>query len=459
MHELLEELLGEFTGVEYGELRYHERKALNIGVRQGELEVANSTIYSGVGVRAFYRGGWGFSSTSRLERDSIKRAVHDAISGARAAGKKEGTRLGAASLATGKFAPEIKEPVGDHPFEEKLDLVRKAEARVRTFPLIASAACSYRETLDHKHILTTDGARAEVIDSKPEFRLMAVAADDGQQVEASEMVGVTGGWSDLFRRDPEEMADIVARRAGDLLKAKHPKGERAVVILDSGLVGLLAHEAIGHTVEADFVLAGAITQGKLGQRVGSEMVTMVDSGPSQYGEHAAGTVLVDDEGVITERTEIIKNGILRSYLHNRETAGIFDVRSTGNARAYEYSDEPLVRMRNTYIEPGERALEEMISEVKNGYLLKGAGGGQADANAEFMFTVQEAYRIEDGKVGELLRGVAISGQAFQVLESVDAVSSEFCFDMGAGFCGKGQLAKVDGGGPYLRCNAIVGGRA
>jgi TldD protein len=458
MHELLEELLGEFSGVEYGELRYHERKGLNIGVRQGELENANSTIYGGVGVRAFYRGGWGFSSTSRLERESIKKAIHDAVSGARAAGKKDGTILGKADLAKGRFAPEIEDPVSEHPFEKKLDLVRKAEARVRSFPLIASAACAYRETLDHKYILTTDGARAEIFDSKPEFRLVAVAADDGDRVEAYESIGVTGGWKDLFGRDPDEMAEVVARRAGDLLKAEHPKGERAVVILDSGLVGLLAHEAIGHTVEADFVLAGAITQGRLGKRVASELVTLVDSGPSQYCKHAAGTVLVDDEGVITERTEVVKNGILKSYLHNRETAGMFGVKSTGNARAYEYSDEPLVRMRNTYIEPGDRTLEEMISEVKNGYLLKGAGGGQADANAEFMFSVQEAYKIEDGRPGKLLRGVAISGQAFEVLESVDAVSSEFRFDMGAGYCGKGQLAKVDGGGPYLRCSAIVGGR-
>jgi TldD protein len=96
--------------------------------------------------------------------------------------------------------------------------------------------------------------------------------------------------------------------------------------------------------------------------------------------------------------------------------------------------------------------------VEHGYLLKGARGGQADANAEFMFSVQEAYRIEDGKVGELLRGVAVSGQAFEVLQSVDAVGKEFRFDMGAGYCGKIQLAKVDGGGPYVRCKAIIGGR-
>lgn len=458
MYELLEELLGEFSGVDYGELRYHERKGVNIAVRQGELEAANSTVYSGIGARAFHKGGWGFSSTSRLDRDSIRRTIQDAISGARASGKNESTSLGKAELARGRFGPEIEDPLSAHPFEEKLALVRATEEKVRSYPFIASTLCGYRETLDHKYIFTTDGARAEVFDSKPEFRLLGVAAADGRRVEAHESLGVTGGWKDLFKRQPDELAEAVARRADKLLKAGHPKGERAVVILDPGIVGLLAHEAIGHTVEADFVLSGAITEGKIGQRVASELVTLVDSGPSQYGKHAGGTVLIDDEGVVTERTVVIEHGTLKSYLHNRETAGMFGVRATGNARAFEYSDEPLIRMRNTYIEPGNKTLEEMISEVEKGYLLKGARGGQADANAEFMFSVQEAYRIENGKLGELLRGAAISGQAFDVLQSVDAVSSEFQFDLGSGYCGKGQYAKVDAGGGYVRCKAIIGGR-
>lgn len=458
MRELLEGLLGEFSGVAYGELRFHERKGVNIAVRQGELEAANSTVYSGVGARAYYKGGWGFSSTSRLERESIRAAIRDAISGARASGKKEGVSLGNAELARGDFGPEIDDPLSAHLFEEKLALVRATENKVRSYPFITSTLCGYRESLDHKHIVTTDGASAAVMDSKPEFRLLAVAAANGRRVEAYESVGVTGGWKDLFKRTPEELAESVAKRANNLLKAGHPRGERAVVILDPGIVGLLAHEAIGHTVEADFVLSGAITKGKIGQRVASELVTLADSGPSQFGKHAGGTLLIDDEGVVTERTVVIEHGILKSYLHNRETAGLFGVRSTGNARAFEYSDAPLIRMRNTYIEPGDRILEEMISEVKEGYLLKGARGGEADANAEFMFSVQEAYRIENGRLGELLRGAAISGQAFDVLQSVDAVSREFQFDLGSGYCGKGQLAKVDAGGGYVRCKAIIGGR-
>ncbi|MCL0059707.1 TldD/PmbA family protein [Dehalococcoidia bacterium] len=464
MIELLEDLLSEFGDVDYGEMRYHERQGTRIAIRQGELEAAGFTIYSGVGVRVLHRGGWGFSSTSRINQEDLRRAIHDAIRGAKASGKKGKVRLGQANLAKGKFTPTINDPLTDHSFEEKLALVRKTEGRLRSFKQIVSATCSYSEMLDHKYILTTDGARAEIIDSKPEFVLIGVAADGGEQVMAVEALGATGGWKDLFKKEPDELVEIVAKRTSDLLKARHPKGERATVILDPGIVGLLVHEAIGHPMEADQVLAGAISKDKIGQRVASELVTLVDSGPSQFGEHAGGVVLVDDEGVVAERTVIIKDGILRSYLHNRESAGIFGVPSTGNARAFEYSNDPLIRMRNTYIEPGDRDLEEMISEVKEGYLLKGAVGGEADVNAEFMFNVQEAYRIENGRIGELLRGVAISGQAFHVLQTVDAVGKEFRFGLGAGTCGKGptaaksQPARVDAGGPYLRCQAIIGGR-
>ncbi len=131
---------------------------------------------------------------------------------------------------------------------------------------------------------------------------------------------------------------------------------------------------------------------------------------------------------------------------------------TGNARAWEFSDEPLIRMRNTYVEPGDASLEEMIAGLEDGYLLEGPQGGQADATGEFMFGVQKATRIRQGRREGIVRGVTISGIAFDVLKTVDAVSQEFAWDLGAGYCGKFQPAKVDAGGPYLRCQAVLGGR-
>jgi len=308
--------------------------------------------------------------------------------------------------------------------------------------------------------VTTDGAAAHVFDSKPDFRVVAVASENGEQTLGMDSVGVTGGWSDLFAdKTPEAIADQAIRLAVDQLKAPYPTGGEAVVVLDPDLVGVLSHEAIGHTVEADLVRSGAITSDKLGEKVASELVTLCDSGPSEYRPHAAGELLVDDEGVKTGKTVIIDRGVLRSFLHNRESAAHYGVEPTGNARAFEYSDEPIIRMRNTYIEPGDGSLEEMIAGVKSGYLLQGLGfGGQADSNAEFMFGVREAHRITHGKIAELVRGVTISGNAFAVLTSVDAVGKQFRWGLGAGYCGKGQPAKVDAGGPHLRCAVTIGGR-
>jgi TldD protein len=223
------------------------------------------------------------------------------------------------------------------------------------------------------------------------------------------------------------------------------------------MVGLLSHEAIGHTVEADFVLSGSVVKGRIGEKVASELVTLVDSGKSDLADNAAGTIMVDDEGVAAERTAIIENGILKSFLHNRESAMTFGTASTGNARAFQYNDEPLIRMRNTFIEPGSDRLDDMIKETRHGYLVKGARNGQADANGEFMFGAEEAYLIENGEIRELMRGASISGNAFDALLSVDMVGDKFQYDIGTGYCGKYQPAKVDGGGPYVRCTAVIGG--
>ncbi len=149
---------------------------------------------------------------------------------------------------------------------------------------------------------------------------------------------------------------------------------------------------------------------------------------------------------------------MKGYLHNRETASRFGVEPTGNSRAWSYRDTPLIRMRATYITAGDWSREEIIEDTKDGLLLVGARGGQADSNAEFMFGVQEAFRIRSGDVDEPYRGVGISGSAYDVLTSVDAAGKDLELKMGWGYCGKMQPAKVDGGGPSIRCKVLVGGR-
>jgi TldD protein len=362
-------------------------------------------------------------------------------------------------LVSGTFKSKVNDSVEDHSLEEKMKLVKDMEERTRGVSKdIKSSRCTYYEIIDHKVIVTSDGAGAEVFDVKPEFSVLAVAASEGKMNMGYDAYCVTGGWKDLFRRKtPEEMSEKAATLAVDLLKASGPKGGVSQVILDPSLVGLICHEAIGHTVEGDFVAAGSIMKGKLGENVASPLVSLVDSGVPKEDDHAAGTLLVDDEGVRTRDARIIDKGQLSTYLVNREMAKELGVEPCGNARAFEHTNRPIIRMRNTYLEPGDSSLDEILEDTKEGYLLKGGGDGQADANAEFMFTAGEAYEINDGDVGRLLKNVTISGRAFDVLKSVDMISRDFWFDMGYGMCFKGQAAKVDGGGPYIRCMTLVGG--
>jgi TldD protein len=368
--------------------------------------------------------------------------------------------LADSKMAKGKFTLKANGKLSDISIEEKVRVVREAEKAARKHSkIVKTASCTYREILDHKLVANSDGAQVEICDSKPEFSVVAVAKRGSDSATAHEGVGITGGWQDLFgTKSHLDFATKAADRAGRLLEAKHAKGEKTTVILDPGMVGLLSHEAIGHTVEADFVLSGSVVKDKIGTRVASELVTLVDSGAQEMTGNAAGTIMVDDEGVLAGRTVIIEDGILRSFLHNRESALVFGTDSTGNARAFQYNDEPLIRMRNTFVEPRSDTLEEMIRETRHGYLVKGARNGQADANGEFMFGAEEAYLIENGELGTLVRGDSISGNAFEVLRSVDMVGNSFQYDIGTGYCGKYQPAKVDGGGPHVRCTAIIGGR-
>ena len=220
---------------------------------------------------------------------------------------------------------------------------------------------------------------------------------------------------------------------------------------------MLAHEAVGHTVEADLVLGGSVAAHSLGRRVASELVTLIDYAHTAFGKPVPLPIYADDEGTKTEDAVLIRNGILTGYMNSRETAEHFGMNPTGNARAFLFSDEPLIRMRNTAILPGSSKLEEMIASVDDGYYLLDTNNGQADTTGEFMFGITGGYEIKNGKLGRAILDTTISGIAFEMLKTVDMVSDEVIW-ASSGMCGKKQPMPVGMGGPALRCKVTVGGR-
>ncbi len=463
MRELLQDIVRKHQG--FIELRYHKRIANSFLAQKGRVDVANHAATEGIGVRALVDGAWGFAATSDSSRRGIERAVQEATANATTLAKARGAvgkklNFDRSRLSQADYIGDGYHELLSMPLQDKLLQVTAYERELsQASSRVQSARCRYSEILEEKAIVTSDGAYCALKIAQPEISLSVITEKDGDRASSQRGAGVQGGWQCLLKHPSLDQAvEQTSKIAHDLLGAKYPDGGLKTVILAPAVVGLLCHEAIGHTVEADFVKSGSVAQGKIGTRVASDLVTLADSGTSPYGAHAAGNLPFDDEGVSTENTVIINRGILSSYLHNRETASEFAVAPTGNARAWLFNDEPIIRMRNTYLLPGQHRLQEMIAEIDDGYLVEGAGSGQADANGEFMFGTGYVYRIKGGKKTELLREATLSGIAFDVLQSVDRVSQEFLWDLGTGYCGKGQAAKVDAGGPYIRCKIAVGGR-
>ena len=229
------------------------------------------------------------------------------------------------------------------------------------------------------------------------------------------------------------------------------------MILGGMMTGMLSHEAVGHTVEADLVLGGSVAAHNLNKRVASDLVTLTDFAHTAFGEPCPLPVFVDDEGTEAKDVTLIRNGILTGYMNSRESTQHFGMEPGGNARAWMFSDEPLIRMRNTAVHPGKDKLDDMIASIDDGYYLIDSGNGQADTTGEFMFGVTMGYEIKGGKLGKALLDTTISGVAFDMLKTVDMVSDSV-FWCSSGFCGKKQPMPVGMGGPALRCRVKIGGR-
>jgi TldD protein len=202
-------------------------------------------------------------------------------------------------------------------------------------------------------------------------------------------------------------------------------------------------------------LSGGVLQNKFGKKIGSDSVTFYDDGTI---DGAFGSFKYDDEGVPTQKTLLIKDGVVTGLMHNRETAQKFNTEPTGNARAEDFRVEPIIRMRNTFMAPRDHSLEELVDDIRSGYYFKSFRGGQANLDGTFQVGIQEAFEIVNGEIGDPVRDASISGNTLETLFKVDAVGKDF--ELWPGRCGKGQTAFICDGGPHIRVKeVIVGGSA
>lgn len=444
----------------YTELRAQVNSSQTVNILKGNLTTNQSNTKQGVSARIFKNGVYGFASSSEYNRESVGRVLDAASNNADFLyGKRKNEPYHLPQVGQGYFPLNRQERIS--PQKYIIDFARELDEYIAShYKHLDSRSVVCKQDINEKLLYTTDSYDSHTITPRANiFVAMTTNDSSGIPVNLYKVWGEYGIFDETFTDSGKlyEGIDQLYERLMHKRESVYAEGGLKQVILDPDLAGILAHEAIGHTVEADLVRGGSIAGSYREKKVASELITMVDYANSYEGKLLGVPVFVDDEGTPAEDVVLIENGILKEFMHNKETAAHYGVKPKGNARANEFIDEPLVRMRNTAILPGKSTLDEMIASVEDGYYLMNPTNGQADLTGEFMFGVAMGYEIKKGKLGRAIKETTISGIAFDMLQTVDMVSDTMIWE-NAGLCGKKQWIPVSMGGPALRCKINVGGK-
>lgn len=431
-----------------------QKRANNIAnVENGVLEEVSSNEQAGVGVRALINGAWGFSSTN--DTDAVQRCIDSAYRIALATSRnsnRDHFEIDPPSIK-GKFENKVKINPEDIPLEEKITYAFEIEKGAKIDPLVRNTNSVCTDSITEQLYISSAGS--ELYQKTTRVYLKSVVASGNDTLQMGyDLIGGTRGYEVLKEKSLNDLGKEACNKSIRLLSAKRVKGGEMTVVLDPKILGVFIHEALGHACEADIVLQGdSILEGKIGEKIGADGVYIYDD-PTYQEKN--GSYFFDDEGIKAKKTCLLEDGILKSYLHNLETASRFKSTPTGNGRAQGFSSRPLVRMSNVYMGRGDHTFEELI-DIKEGLYVKGGRGGQVDtAKGLFTFGCEEVYEIKDGEIGELYRDASLSGNTLEILKNISGIGRDFLIG-NPGSCGKGQYVPVDDGGPHIRTRALVGG--
>jgi len=439
---------------DYIEVRVQEGSATVVHYTGPELENIGHRTGRGGSVRAMVQGGWGFASFNEVEE--LPRFVRAACEQARLV-KRTGAGLAAVPPARGRVTAQPQVDPRSVPLEQKQALCERYNRLILASPKVQTSNVAYRDSSVTEWLATTDGTELVQETCFGGVVLAAVAKDGSNVQRAYESIADVRGYQIVEGLEPA--CEKVARRAADLLDAEPPDAGPYTVVANPDLCGVFVHEAFGHLSEADSLHENERLQAMMaiGRRFGPDELSICDD-PGMPGE--AGYYAYDSEGTPGRKTYLIRNGVLTSRLHSRETAAKMGEAPTGNARCISYDYAPIVRMSNTYMEPHDSTFEELLDGVDRGLYAIGTIGGQTDMEM-FTFSAQEAFEIRAGKLGRRLRDVVLTGNVFQTLANIERIGRDFEMHGGLGGCGKGNQSplRVADGGPSVRIrNVVVGGR-
>jgi TldD protein len=436
---------------DYIEARLEESQRSHITYRGRELESVGQSTAVGGNIRALVRGGWGFVSFNDL--NDLPRRIELAVKQAALVGREE-SKLAPVEPIVDTVSNKEDTPL-DIPLAEKKKLLDEYNQIIWATPRLQTSVIGYADSHKKTIFISSPGSRIEQQRTDVTLRLSAVAAADGDVQQSGLSLGSRGDFNAM--RHLHKEVEAMAKHAVALLAAPQVKGGEYTVVLDPVLAGVFVHEAFGHLSESDFVYENERLREimVLGKQFGSRELNIVDSAARP---NLRGSYKYDDEGVPATKTYLIKEGRLVGRLHSRETAARMGEKPTGNARALNYLFPPIVRMTNTYIEPGKASFNDIIAGIKEGVYARNWFGGTTSMEM-FTFSAGEAYMIRNGQIAEALRPVVLTGNVFTTLNNIDAIASDLDMNQGGG-CGKaGQMPlPVSNGSPHIRISrCLVGG--
>ena len=386
-----------FDSGSHTELRGQLNRSRRVTLLSGNVVGNARSDVSGVSARVYKNGTYGFSSMADYTPEAVQKVLKAASDNA--AFMDRHVPAGKPALPALKHdVYKTRKGINDPAQKVYIDFSKALDAYVAEHcPELISRVVVATEDSMEKLLVTSDGMDSHTILPRSYcYVFLTAQTPDGQPVELFKAFGGEGTF-DVNFTDPSVWYGEIDKLYEHLMRKRegvYADAGLKTVILGGMMTGMLSHEAVGHTVEADLVLGGSVAGHCLNQQVASEKVTLTDFANTAFGKRCPLPVFVDDEGTKAQDVPLIENGILTGYMNSRESALHFGMEPRGNARAWQFSDEPLIRMRNTSVHPGTDKLEDMIASIDDGYYLIDSGNGQADTTGEFMFGVTMGYEIK-----------------------------------------------------------------
>jgi len=448
--------------IDYADLYFQYSRAESWGLEEGQVKSGNFSIDQGVGVRAVSGEKTAFAYSDDINLPALQQAAN--ATKAIADMGNDSFEVNKTGIINRVEAPQLyipQDPIASLSAEAKVKLLERLETYARKIdPRISQVTASIAGEYEVIMVARHDGVMAADVRPLVRLSINVIAESNGRREQGS--AGGGGRFDYAYFTDAvlQDYAEKAVHQALVNLDARPAPAGNMTVVLGAGWPGILLHEAIGHGLEGDFNRKGSSAfSGKIGQRVASKGVTVVDDGTIS---NRRGSLSLDDEGNPTQRTVLIEDGILRGYIQDSLNSRLMGMPLTGNARRESYAHIPMPRMTNTYMLNGNMPPEEIIKSVKKGLYAANFGGGQVDiTSGKFVFSAAEAYMIEDGKITYPVKGATLIGNGPDVLTRVSMIGNDMELDSGVGTCGKeGQSIPVGVGQPTLRIDGLtVGGTA